>query len=455
MNPVILVISLVLIAVIIFVAIMLIKNIIAPKKISSIKKLIKEGKYQQAERIAKSILAKNSRDYEAHYWLGATYLAAGKQEQAYIELKTVNDNAVLDGTIPEVDLRKNLSTLYLKYGEQEAALRELLLLTKLEPQNAENFYNAGKLYESSGDAGMAVGMYQKTIGINKKHSKAHTALGYILLRNKQYASAQKEIDNAIKLEPECWSNYYYQGKLYMETGDYGAALKSFEKSQRSPEFRQKALIERGTCFMQAENYENATQEFINAIQSSKDPGSNETLYARYFLASCYEKDHNIEKAIEQWEKINSKNSHFRDVPTKLQEYRDIQSNDNMKEYLTSSNNDFIELCKKTVAKAYQLESEKTDITQYGCSMLCIENKKDNWKSVRPLKFMVEFYRDAEPVKDSAIRKIADELKEHSYYKAIVFSSSGFTNLSLKYAETRPIILIDREHLETILSQAAL
>ena len=88
-------------------------------------------------------------------------------------------------------------------------------------------------------------------------------------------------------------------------------------------------------------------------------------------------------------------------------------------------------------------------------MVCTENKKDDWRNVRPLMFVVEFYRDAEPVKDSAIRRLAEELKEHSYYKGIVFSSSGFTNLALQYAESRPVILIDREHLETILSKAVL
>ena len=455
MNPVILVISMVLIAVIVFVAAMLIKNILSPKKIGSIKKLIKDGKYQAAEKIAKSRLAKNSRDYEAHYWLGATYMADGKLEQAYIEFKAVNDNAVLDGSIPEIELRKNLTVLYKKYGENEAAIREYLLLTKLEPQNAENYFNAGKMYEASGDTSMAVGMYQKTISVNKKHSKARSALGYILLRNKQYAAAQKEIDTAIKLEPDCWSNYFYQGKLLAETGNYGAALKSFEKSERSPEFRQKALIERGSCYMQAEDPENAIQEFVNAIQCSKDQKSNETLHSRYFLAACYEKTHNIERAIEQWDKINSINSHFRDVPNKLQEYHDIQSNDSMKEYLTSSTTEFVELCKKTAAKAYQLEPQKIDSTPYGCYMVCTENKKDDWRNVRPLMFVVEFYRDAEPVKDSAIRRLAEELKEHSYYKGIVFSSSGFTNLALQYAESRPVILIDREHLETILSKAVL
>ncbi|MBQ1833997.1 MAG: tetratricopeptide repeat protein [Treponema sp.] len=455
MSPVILVISLVLIAVIVFVAVMLIRNILAPKKVSGIKKLIKEGKYQTAEKIAKSVLAKNSRDYEAHYWLGATYMASEKLEQAYMEFKAVNDNAILDGSIPEIELRKNLTVLYQKYGEPEAALREYLLLTKLEPQNAENFYNAAKIYESQGDLSMAVGMYQKTISINKKHSKAHTALGYIYLKNKQYQSAQKEIDDAIRLEPDCWSNYYYHGKLLMETGNYGGALKSFEKSERAPEFRQKALIERGSCYMQAEDYGNAIQEFINAIQYSKDPNSSETLYSRYFLAACYEKTHDIDKALEQWEKINSKNSHFRDVPNKLQEYRDLQSNDNMKEYLTSSTADFVEVCKKIAAKTYQLEPKEIDTPPYGCSMICTEIKKDEWRNARPLLFMVTFYRDAEPVKDMEIRTIAEKLKEHSYYKAIIFSSSGFTNLALQYAETRPVILIDREHLETILSKAAL
>lgn len=452
MSPVILTISMVLIAVIIFVAVMLIKNIIAPKKISYIKKAIKDGKYQAAEKVAKSLLSKNSRDYEAHYWLGATYMAAGKQEQAYIEFKAVNDNAVLDGSIPEIELRKNLSNLYLKYGETESAIREYLLLTKLEPNNAEHYYNAGKLYESSGNGSMAVGMYQKTITLDKRHSKAHTALGYIFLKSKRFQDAQKEIDTAIKLEPECWSNYYYQGKLYMETGEYGSALKSFEKSKRAPEFKQKAMIERGTCYIQAQDYENAIQEFISAIQSVKDPNSSEALYARYYLASCYEKTHNIERAIEQWEKINSKNSRFRDVPSKLQEYKDIQSNDDLKEYLTSSPNGFIEICKRTLAQAYQLVPQKCDTTPYGCSMICEEEKKDgSWRNARPLLFMTEFYRDAEPVKDNAIRKIADLLKEHSYYKAIVFSSSGFTNMALKFAETRPIILIDRDHLQMILS----
>ena len=43
----------------------------------------------------------------------------------------------------------------------------------------------------------------------------------------------------------------------------------------------------------------------------------ETLYARYFLASCYEKIRMIDKAIEQWTIIYKRNKTFRDVSAKL------------------------------------------------------------------------------------------------------------------------------------------
>ena len=156
MSPVIIIIGCILIAVIVTVSVILIKNALAPKKVGNIKKLIRDGKTAQAEKLAKSILAKNSRDYVAHYWLGKTYLADKKPEQAYLEFKAVNDNAVFDGEIPEIDFRKELAPLYIKFGEAKSALREYLLLTKLESQNADNFYTVGKLYEEEGEQNLAM-----------------------------------------------------------------------------------------------------------------------------------------------------------------------------------------------------------------------------------------------------------------------------------------------------------
>ena len=82
------------------------------------------------------------------------------------------------------------------------------------------------------------------------------------------------------------------------------------------------------------SYENATIELERAIKLSKDDGSTETLYGRYFLSLCFEKLKNIDRAMEQGEKIYSKKPQFRDVAEKLTQYQEDRTDDRIKDYLT-------------------------------------------------------------------------------------------------------------------------
>lgn len=445
----------VLAAIVILVAGILVKSFVTPQKLGNIQKLIKDGKNQQAQRIAKSIIAKNPRDYVAHYWLGKSYLADKKPELAFMEYKTVNENAIFNGDIPEIEFRKQMADLYMQFNQPQDALKEFLLLTKMEPSNAENDYNVGKIYESMGKGSLAMGFYQKTITANKKHAKAHSAMGYLLYRSKQYTDAKREIDTAIRLSPESYSNYYYLGKILKENQDFSGALKAFEKSQRDPAFKQRALIERGSCYMAVQQVDNAMVEYEHAIKVSKDDSSQETLYARYFLAACYEKQRNIENAIEQWEKIFNRNRSFRDVASKLSEYKELQSNDSMKEYLTCSSTQFVEKCKSIALKGFGLVCQKAEATNSGCIMLTTEEKKDSWMNVRQQFIMVQFFRDSDPVEDTVIRKAADQVKSQNYAKAILVSSSDFTRPAISFAENRPLNLCGRDKLEQLLAKAGI
>lgn len=437
------------------VAFLLIKSIITPKKLGDIKKLLKDGKVLQAQKIAKNIITKNPRDFVAHYWLGMCYMADNKPELAFIEFKNVNANALFNGEIPEVPFRQNMADLYMRYNQPQEALKEYILLSKMDPTNADNLYNAGKIYESMGKGAVAMGYYHKAIEINKRHGKAHAALGYLLFKSKQSGEAKKEIDLAIKLNPDSYVNYYYLGKLLKDGQDYSGAIKAFEKAERDPDYKQRALIERGACYLAVTQIDNAIVEFEHAIQIAKDEGSQETLYARYFLAACYEKIRKIEKAIEQWEQIFARNRAFKDVAAKLSEYKELQSNDNMKEYLTSGGSRFIEICKRIAFTGYQLVSQKNEETRFGCQMLCTEDKKDNWMNVKQQVILTEFHRDTEPLEDSVIRKVADSVKSNNYSKAMIFSSSEFTINAIKFAENRPIVLIGKEQLSNVLDKAGI
>lgn len=448
--------SLIIIAVMVvgigFLSVFIIKSLLQPKKIDGIKKLVKQGKYAQAEKLAKAVIQKDPRDFLAHYYLGRAYLAENKNELALMEYKNVAQNAIFGADIPEAQFRTQLANLYMRFNQPEEALKEYLLLTKLEPSNAEHFFNAGKIYDQQGHANMAMGFYQKTIQFNKKHVKAHAAMGLLLFRGKSIKEAKKEIDTAIQLSPETFSTYYYLGKILKESKDYPGAVKAFEKALRDPEYKQRALLERGSCFMMANAVDKAMAEFDRAIKASKNERSNETLYARYFLASCYEKNRNLDRAIEQWQIIYQNNKNFRDVGTKLNEYKELQANDSLKEYMTCTQEEFAEICKKTLA-VIGLQAQSHEGKKWGLQYMATDTKESDWKSVRKQMTLICFFRETDPLEDTVVRKLLDEAKKVGCVKLIVCTSSGFTSTATGFAESRPIELIGREKLEQILAKA--
>ena len=431
----------------------IIKSVAAPKKVDGIKKYLKQGKNQAAAKLAKQIIAKDPKNYQAHYYLGKAYLADNRDELALMEYKNINENALFNENLPEVQFRKEFASLLVKFNQKEEALREYLLLSKEDPTDSEVFFNAGKISEQMNRKDLALGFYKKCIALAPKNAKAHAAIGYSLFQSKQIQEAKKELDLAIRLNPETYSCYYYLGKLLKENKDLGGAVKAFDKAQRDSEYKQKSLIERATCFMMANRIDNALIDLQRAIELDKSGTNSDTMYARYFLAACYEKTRKIQKAIENWEIIYKNNKNFRDVAAKLSEYKDLQSNDCLKDFLTCSDQEFLEICKNLALKSLKLKSQQADSKKSGCQLMCIEASNDDWRNMRKQTFLLRFYRDPEPVEDTIIREVLDQAKSSNCSKAYFFTSSAFTRSAVNFAENRPIELVPKEKLEKLLEEA--
>lgn len=427
------------------------KSLLVPKKIEGIAKLLNSGKYSQAIKQARMIITHNPRDAEARYLLGKAYLSDGKAELALMEFKTVDETAIFSKTLPEPEFRKTIAQLYLKYNQPEEALKEFLLLIKIEPFQADNYYNAGLLFEQRDNTDQALAYYRKAVETDPKHAAAHASLGLLLFKNKQMTDAKVEINVALKLDPGNTKALYYQGRLLRESHDYANALVSFEKVLRDPELKQKGLIERGCCYLEANSTEKAIIEFDRAIKSSKEDDSNDTLHARYFLASCYEKLRDIDKAVGQWEKIFSKKKNFRDVGEKLSQYQELGSNDHMKEYLTASKDDFFTICKALTSNSLELTVRDIKETKFGCALIAVENNAEKWRNVRKQPRLILFYRDTTPIEDAFLRILQEDMKKQSVIRGIVITSSTFTRTALEFAESRPIELIGKDKLEQMLS----
>lgn len=435
-----------------FLSYFLFKSIFIPKKIESIDNLIKQGKIQTAIRAARSLINQDPRNADAHYMLGKAYLADNKSELALMKFKAVNQIALFGPHIPENEFRKTIAQLFVKYNQIEEALKEYLLLIKMEAYQADHYYWAGKLFSERNRSDMALNYLRKAVELDPRHSKAHYELGLLLYREKKPIEAKSELEAALKLQGDNPQAYYLLGKLQKEAHDYVAALLSFEKAQRDNDLKVKALVERGGCYMSMNAIDKAIPELERAIKSSSDESSQETLYARYFLAMCYEKNRELDRAIEQWEKIYVKKPNFRDVAEKLSQYQEFRTDDKMKDYLTSGQNEFMEICKALVSQGMSLQVRDVTEIQNGCDIIAVEGDAAKWRNVRKLPRLIRFYRKPEMIDDNLVRMLMEQMKKLNMTRAVIVTSSGFTRSAQEFADSRPVELINKDQLQELLNK---
>ncbi len=433
-------------------AFFLVKSVVAPKRVEMIASLLKQGKVQSASKAAKVIIAKEPRNAVAHYLLGQAYLADNKGELALMEYKTVNQIGMFGPALNEAEFRKKMAQLFVRYGQSEEALKEYLLLVKLEPFQADHFYWAGKLFSDRNRTDMAVNYLRKAVELDPRHGKAHYELGIMLYREKRTVEAKAELDASLKSEPDNIQAYYFLGKLLKESHDYVAALLAFEKAQRDPEFKVKALVERGGCYMSMNAIDKAIPELERAVKAAADDGCQEALYARYFLAMCFEKTRELDKAIEQWERIYAKKTAFRDVAEKLSHYQEFRTDDKMKDYLTSGREEFVELCKALVSQGMSLLVRDISEIPNGCDIIAVEGDSAKWLNARKMPRLIRLLRIPDLIDEGMVRQLLEDMKKLSLTRAAIVTSSGFSRTALDFSNSRPIDLVNKDQLQEILDK---
>ncbi|NLJ45962.1 MAG: tetratricopeptide repeat protein [Treponema sp.] len=436
-------------------AIFLVRMVVTPKQLAAVNDMIKQGRLAAAARIVRGIIAKTPTSAPAHYYLGLVYLAEEKPELALMEFKTVNQIGQFGEEVPEVEFRTRIAGMFEKFGQIEEALKEHILLTKLESANAEHYYNCGRIFDDRGKTDVGVKYLRKALELDPRMGKAHARLGLILYKTKHPVESRAELEMAIKLQPDFYESYYFLGKLLKESNDYTAALLTLEKALRSPELKVKALVERGGCYMSMGNLDKAVIELERAIKLVKDEGAPEALYGRYFLAMCFEKMRNLDRAIEQWEKIYARKPGFRDVAEKLTQYQEYRSDDKMKDYLTCGREEFIDLCKAVTQQALQLNIRDVSMTPNGVDLIAVENDSEKWMGTKKMPRLLRFLRVSEMLDDSAVRSLLDQMKKLSIIRGSIITSSSFNRAALEFGENRAVELVAKDQLQELLSKTTL
>ena len=203
--------------------------------------------------------------------------------------------------------------------------------------------------------------------------------------------------------------------------------------------------------MNMENFERAATELERAVKLSTDSGSKETLYARYFLSLCYERERRFDEAIEQWELIYKRKPSFKDVTEKLSQYQELRTDDHMKDYLTAGQYDFQEICKAMTSGPMGLSIRDVSDIRNGCQIIAVDNDA-RWRNARKMPKILWFMRIPESIGESLPRAIHEEMRKLNVARGVIINSSTFSRKAYEYSESRPLDLITKETLQKYLDK---
>ncbi|MBN2546703.1 MAG: tetratricopeptide repeat protein [Spirochaetes bacterium] len=435
---------------IIIIVFFIVRNIFSPKKIITLRNYIKSGNYKAAINVAKDILNKNKNNVEAHYYLGEAYYNLQKYELALIEYKSAEKSGIY-ANISEKNLREKLAELFIKTQNIDEALKEYILLIKQNPTEYSYYYMAGELFLQKSQSDHALKYFVYTVKLNKNHVPSLINIGMILYENKNFTNAQKYLRHSISVDKSNYKAYFYLGLIDESINNYKEALKNFEASIKDKDLKIRSLMERGKIYMSMGNYDEAIIELERAMKNCEQE-DNIKMNIKYVLANCFELTRNVTEAIILWEEIYAVSPGFKDVAEKLTNYQELRMDDRMKDFMTATDTDFIDMS-KGIAEHMGLNVLEVDIlSKDSIELFCLE-QDTKWRNVKKRPKIIHISRKTSPIDEVTIRNLNEKMREKGVIRSVMMTSSSYSKMAVLFAKERPIELIDKNGLQEILKNA--
>ena len=153
---------------------------------------------------------------------------------------------------------------------------------QLNPDDAEVFYNRGKVMCESGQFEMALKKFDKAIELKPDYFEAYSNSGVLLSGLGQFDKAIENFNQAIRLKPDLAVAYSNRGNALSESGQAEAALASYDEAVRLKPDYANAFFNRGNVQGGLGLFDEAVESYNEAIRLI--PGYAEAYYNR----SCLE-----------------------------------------------------------------------------------------------------------------------------------------------------------------------
>ncbi len=422
----------------------------APKKIEEIERMIENGQTKLAMKKLNEIMEKDDRNAYAHFLMAKAYSKEGNSQYSIVEYRQVLKLGRFDSKIKEVDIRSELAAHYKIRKNFDDAKKEFLILTKIDPSNYLNYYELVLMFYNSGIYEKAGAFFKKSIAANSQHGMSYYYLGQIQFKNSLHQDAKQMFLNAIKVDPTNYRSHYFLGLVLRQQGDYEWAIKEFEICQKDDELKVKSFLAKGTCYVEKGQHPKAIQEFERGLKFAKS-GSDAELNMRYYMADCQEKMRDLHAAISNWEKITQTNQKFKDVQDKLQKYAEFRQDDSIKDFLIVGLSQFEHMSRKMVEGMGLKILDVEIISDTEIELVAIDSG-GKWRNTRQMNKIIRIIRRTDSIPESFLRKLHEGMKLKNATRIVIITTGEFPHKTTEYANTRPIDLLGKSELITLLKK---
>jgi tetratricopeptide (TPR) repeat protein len=170
-----------------------------------------------------------------------------------------------------------------EYGNKKGALNEFTQALRLNPNNANLYYNRGFVYIKLGNNKGAIEDYTQALRLNPKYTKAYNNRGFVYIKLGNNKGAIEDYTQALRLEPNYADAYYNRGLVRTNLGDNKGAIEDYNQALRLNPNDAKAYYNRGLVRTNLGNKKGAIDDYNQALRLN--PNDAKAYYNRGYVRS--------------------------------------------------------------------------------------------------------------------------------------------------------------------------
>jgi tetratricopeptide (TPR) repeat protein len=394
-------------------------------------------------------LEKDPEDAEALLALGEKYYNQQDWEKA---LKTYEILCETTGKWPGIDYFE----IHFRCGEAAAKLelwneaqRCFIVAANFNESDHRVQYELGNLSFRNGNYEKAVSHLAKSVSLNPEYAPALRVLGYTYFKLKKFKEAMANIRKALDVVPGDKETLYTLAECYEESGQTEQAVRIYSHLRADPQWGAASCLAAGKIHLSAQHLDEAVSDFEIGLKH-KNIESDTVLELHYLVAVVCLRQDDISKALLHLNLVVDENPSYRDASKLIEQYAELNANQNLQLYVLSPPDEFLGLCRKIVLTFYskaKVKITQTNVTGNEWADILAEISTPRWSSIVGFRF----FRTQGSVGELVVRDFHAHLKNVKADKGICFAAGQFSSEARYFTEARLIELIDRSRLTVFLA----